>query len=485
MPSLPVNRFGRAGLPVEDSIFAVTAEHKSAVRLACLNKHAKRLGLAVGVTLATARAAVPNLITVPEEPMRDGAFLKTLQRWTIKFTPWSSCEGKDCVLLNITGCAHLFGGEAAMAELIAVELADMQIETRIGIADTKGAARAAAHYGSEKNTIITSGNIRDYLVQFPIEALFTDEKTIFELKRLGLKRIGNLYPLKSSDLARRFGFGLVRSYEKLLGSAADPVTPTKAQPTFSARISFPDPIALTDDVREALRRLTRQVCKRLCENAFGLRSARLSIFRADKKEIHLEIGLARPTQDEGKINRQFELKLDTIDAGCGIDMIRLAALKAEPFKPVQRKFADAERQNERDELIATLGNKLGFDRVLKWRPAESHLPFKSFRFVEAVDNIEKGQWRANSFRPLVTYQRERVLVISPGRPPKSFQWRCQTYTTSRFKGPERIGHEWWKGSEGDTLRDYWRVDSKEGPRLWLSTKPNEKPPIWEVAGVFP
>ncbi|GJL65074.1 MAG: nucleotidyltransferase [Nitrospirales bacterium] len=437
------------------------------------------------MTLATARAAVPNLITVPEEPMRDTAFLKTLQRWVIKFTPWSTCEGKDSLLLNITGCAHLFGGEAAMAELIALELADMQIESRIGIADTKGAARAAAHFGPERHTIIASGNIREELVQFPIEALFTDEKTVFELKRLGIKRVGNLYPLKSSDLARRFGFGLLRSYEKLLGSAADPVTPAKAQPTFSARISFPDPIALTDDVREGLVRLTRQVCKRLNEHAFGLRSVRFSIYRADKKEIHLDIGLARPTQDQGQILRQFELKLDTIDAGCGIDMMRLAALKAEPFKPVQRRFADAEKQSERDELIATLGNKLGFDRVLKWRPVESHLPLRSFRFVEAVDKLEKGQWLSNSFRPLITYQRERVSVITPGRPPKSFQWRRQTYTTARYKGPERIGHEWWKGPESGSLRDYWRVESKEGPRLWLSTKPNEKPLVWEVAGVFP
>lgn len=480
-----MNRFGRTGLPVDDCLFAVTAEEQNAVRLVSLNSHAQRIGLAPGMTLATARAAAPELITVSEEPLRDQAFLRALQRWTIKFTPWSACEGKDCLLLNVTGCAHLFGGEEGMARLILQELRDMRVEARIGIADTKGAARAAARYGDKNNAILATGETRGELTRFPVDALFLDEKTVFELKRLGLKRIGDLYPLKSTDLARRFGFGLLRAYEKLLGAAADPVTPAKAQPAFAARMSFPDPIGLRDDVDEALNRLTRQVCKRLCQHGFGLRSARLSVYRADKQQIHVDVGLARPTQEPAQILRQFALKLDKVDAATGIDSMRLAALQTEPFKPVQARFADAEKRNELDELISTLGNQLGFDRVLRWEPASSHLPHRAFRFFEAADCKEKSEWKANPDRPLLSYDSEPVSVLKPGLPPERFEWRRKTYTTARFKGPERIGHEWWKGPESDALRDYWRIDSKEGLRLWLSTKPGEKPHIWKVAGVFP
>ncbi|WP_425408009.1 Y-family DNA polymerase [Hyphococcus sp.] len=485
MPRLPVNRFGRSGLPVEDCLFAVTAEEKNAVRLICLNKHARRLGLAPGMTLATARAAAPELITVAEEPLRDEAFLKALQRWANKFTPWSACEGKDNLLLNITGCAHLFGGERAMADYIVQELADKQVEARIGVADTKGAAMAAARYGAKGETIIPAGETRQRLAKFPIEALFVSDQTIFELKRLGLKRIGDLYPLKSADLMKRFGLGLLRAYEKLLGSAADPVTPAKAQPIFAARMSFPDPIGLTDDVSEALNRLTDQVCKRLSEHAFGLRAARLSIYRADKQQMHIDIGLARPTQEAKQIIRQFVLKFDKIDAGCGIDVMRLSATKAEPFEPKQKRFADAEKQNQLDELVATLGNQLGFDRVLRWRPLESHLPRRSFRFVEAVQCKDDGQWKASLSRPLMAYEGEHATILEPGRPPKRFEWRGRTFTAARFKGPERIGPEWWKGPQSDELKDYWQIDCEEGPRLWLTTKPGEKPHRWEVAGLFP
>jgi len=435
--------------------------------------------------LAPALAVAPSLVSVAEETMRDAAFLKALQRWCEKFTPWSAREGKDALLLNITGGAQLFGGKRALARAIVEELADMGVEARIGVADTRGAAMAAARFGANNETIIAAGKTRASLENFPIESLIIEGQTLFELKRLGLKNIGDLYPLKSSDLARRFGFGLVRAYEKLLGAAADPVTPAKALPVFAARISFPDPIGLKDDVSEALRRLCAQLCKRLCEHAFGLRAVRLSVYRADKTETHMDIGLARPTQEAAPILRQFELKLDKLDAGSGIDMMRLSALKAEPFKPAQRRFAHAEKQNELDELISTLGNRLGFDRVTRWRPRASHLPRRSFQMMEAVQHKEAGPWRASLTRPLLLLDSEPIIVVTPGRPPKRFEWRRKIYTTARAHGPERIGPEWWRGAGGDVLRDYWRIDCVEGPRLWLSTRPGEKPRVWEAAGLFP
>lgn len=436
------------------------------------------------MTLATARALAPSLISVAEDPLRDAAFLRTLQRWCGKFTPWSAIAGEDTLILNITGCAHLFGGEAALAQIIVEELIHMGVEARLGVADTKGASIAAAQFGSGEITIIETGKTRAQLTGFPIDALSAGRQTLFDLKRLGIKHIGDLYPLKSADLARRFGFTFVRAYEKLMGVVADPVTPAKATPTFATRLSFPDPIGLQDDVREALRRLGAQLCKRLCDHAYGLSAARLSFYRADKSEAHLDIGLARPTQEAALFLRQFDPKLDKLDAGAGIDMMRLSALKVEPFTPAQRGFADAEKQSELDALIATLGNRLGFDRILRWRSVASHLPRRSFRMVEAVRRAETGDWRASLARPLILLD-EPIVAIAPGRPPKQFEWRRKLYTAGRICGPERIGPEWWRASGGDTLRDYWRVDSLEGPRFWLSTRPGEKPPRWEAAGLFP
>ena len=494
MPRLPVNRYGRSGLPVDESIFVVTAEAQNAVRLVSLNRHARRAGLTTGMTLASARAAAPDLVSVREDALRDEAFLKALQRWCVKFTPWSACDGKDALILNITGCAHLFGGEAAMVRMIGRELADLGVESRTGLADTKCAARAAAHFGPARHTILPPGETRAHIAPYPVDALFLERKTLFDLKRLGLKRIGDLYPLKSAELARRFGFGLLRTFEKLIGSASDPVTPVTASPSFAARISFPDPIGLRGDVDEAMARLTEQICTRLTEHAHGARALRLTVMKADKTQTVIDIGLARPTQHARPILDQFGLKLETLKAGTGIDVMRLQAISTEPFRPVQKRFAEARDRDDPDHddldmLITTLGNRLGFDRILRWAPVSSHIPARSFRFIEAVHQKTQVPWRANSMRPLIMFAPEPVRALSPGRPPAAFEWRRRTYTAGAIRHHERIAPEWWRTDKADDLRDYWRVDSREGPRLWLSTCAGRKPsggePVWEIAGLFP
>ena len=486
MPRLPVNRYGRCGTPIDDMPLALTDQHKNAVRLTCVNRLAAEAGLTAGHTLADARAILPDLVTLPAESDRDAAFLRALQRWAERYSPWTSCDGADGLLLNSTGCAHLFGGEEETQRLAIQGLGDLGLEAQAGIADTRGAARAVARFGSPTSgSIIPPGQTKPALAPYPVEALFAEEKTLHDLKRLGLKSIGDLYPLKSADLARRFGFGLLRAYEKMLGTASDPVIPAAPLPSFAARISFPDPVGLQDDVEEALRRLTTQLCTRLVEHGHGVRGLRLHFQRADKTDTDLEIGLARPSQEVSQILRQFRLKLGKVDAGLGIDRMRLAATATEPYRPIQQHFAGAEEKDSLNDLISTIGNRLGFDRVLRVEPVSSHLPQRAFRFAPAIHETASSAWNGRTRRPLIMVDLEPVEITAPDRPPKGFRWRGQDYATARAHGPERIGHEWWKGNESGAIRDYWSIETKEGARLWLSTRPDRKPSQWEVAGVFP
>lgn len=480
-----MNRYGRAGWPVEACAFAVTQEDGNTVRLLSVNRQAEALGLEVGMTLAAARASVPDLVTEPCDCERDQLFLRALQRWSERFSPWIATDGTDGLLINASGCAHLFGGEAAMIEEICLMLGDLGVEAYGGLAETKGAAKALARFGGETR-IIEPGRGRDGLAAMPVEALGAGGSVMFELKRLGLHRIGDLYPLKSADLAKRFGFAFLAQFEQLLGISADPVLPAATQPVFSARITLPDPTGLLEDVSEAVRRLTEQICRRLHEHEFGVRALQLTAERADHATEVLEIGLARPTREAGLIMRQFDLKLPKLDAGSGIDRLRLVATVTEPFKPVQKCFAEAESPDGLEALVATLGNQLGFDRVLRWAPVSSHLPRKSFRFVEAVQWKALDAWPSGSAeRPLLSIDHEPVAIEEPGRPPRKFTWRKKPYETVSAAGPERIGSAWWQGPDGEVLRDYWQVETGDGAKLWLATRPGEKPASWTVAGVFP
>ena len=485
LPRLPVTRYGRAGLPVDNCAFAVTQEDGNTIRLKSVSAPAMARGLHDGMTLAAARATCPDLVTEPADETRDQLFLAALQRWAERFSPWTTMDGSDGLLINITGCAHLFGGEEVMIREVVDLLGDLSVEALAGIAETRLAARAMARFGTGAR-IIAPGDLRAGLAALPIEALDAAASVSFDLKRLGLHRIADLYPLKSAELAKRFGFGFLERYERLFGTSPDPVLPAAPQPVFSARITLPEPIGLIDDVTEAIRQLTEQVCRRLVEHQFGVRRLRLIAERADHETLSLEVGLARPTREASQIMRQFAFRLGKLDAGSGIDMLRLVAATAEPYKPVQKKFAEAETPDGLDDLVATLGNQLGFDRVLRWQPVSSHLPRGAYRFVEAVDWQRGEDWPSGpTERPLVAVAHEPVEVETPGRPPRAFCWRKRRFEATHITGPERIGSAWWQGPSGDVLRDYWQVETEDGTKLWLATRPGEKPGCWTVAGVFP
>lgn len=488
MPHLRVNRFARSGVPVNEMAFAVVHEVRGAQRILDLSPLALEKGLYTDMPLADARGVVPDLVTLPEDAARDEIFLRALQRWANSYTPWSMRDAPDGLALNITGCAHLFDDEPHMACRILEDLSTRGIDAFAGIADTKAAARAAARFGQRSEplsaAIMPPGQIKTFAEGYPIEALNTPSDTQFECRRLGLCSIGDLYPLKSADLARRFGLDLVRAYERLLGLHADPVLPEKARPVFAVRLSFPDPIGLLDDIHEALRRLISSICSKLENEGFGARSLRLTFLLADKREVQIDIGLARPGRSAGLIERQFALRLSGLDVGPGVDVMRLQATAFEPFTPKQRALSDGTR-NDASDLITTLGNRLGHDRLVAWEPVSSHNPFRSFKFREALPLTRHANWPDRGVRPLLNIPHEPLKIHQAGRPPLAFSWRGQAYRTTTAHGPERIGHEWWQRHSEGTARDYWRVETGEGQRLWLSQRPQEKPPCWSVSGVLP
>ena len=75
-----------------------------------MDRSAARLGLSVGMTLADARALVPSLTAADADPAADAKALASLTDWCCRYSPWCAMDGQDGIRLDITGCAHLFGG---------------------------------------------------------------------------------------------------------------------------------------------------------------------------------------------------------------------------------------------------------------------------------------------------------------------------------------------------------------------------------------
>src|SRR5262245_41642761 len=120
-------------------------------RLVALNAAAWRCGLAPGDLLSNARSKVLELQSCDSDPAAEAAALRRLALWCQRYTPvvavWDATSGADGLFLDITGCAHLFGGEAALLADLARRLRRLGLQPRLAVADTAGAAWAVARFG--------------------------------------------------------------------------------------------------------------------------------------------------------------------------------------------------------------------------------------------------------------------------------------------------------------------------------------------------
>jgi protein ImuB len=515
-PRLAAERALRRHPPALPGPLAVVGDRGGAQVITSLNAEGAAAGLAEGQPLRDATAVCPGLVTVQADPAGEAAFLGGLRRWAGKFSPWVAEEPPAALMVDLTGCAHLFGGEEPLIATLQADCAALGLTVRAAIADTPGAAWALARFGGagiaaartgdaiEQEAYATRsraarrrgvalpppaagpvaiaapGQTRQALARLPVAALRLDSAAVEGLGRLGLRRIEDIMGLPRAGLARRFGAAVLRRLDQALGLEPEPVSPARAPLHFAARLTLPDPIGLVEDVQAGVDRLLPQLCLRLRERGRGARRVRLQAFRTDGSVALAEVGLARPADDPARIRPLLALKLEGLDAGFGFDLLRLEAVETEPIYPVQhggqlRATAEAQARATADtgldDLIGRLGARLGVDAVLRVAPADSHIPEKATTaFAAAWAPPPVGPWPLPpSPRPLVLHRPEMVEAPDDPMPPAVFRWRGQALRTRVALGPERIAPEWWLDDPAwrSGPRDYWRVETERGDRLWL------------------
>ncbi|MEM7061477.1 MAG: DNA polymerase Y family protein, partial [Pseudomonadota bacterium] len=357
------------------------------------------------------------------------------------------------------------------------------LTARAAMADTKGAAWALAHHGRQQ--IAPPGRTRQAIADLPTTALRLPIETTEALAKTGLTTIEPLTRMPRGALARRFGIDCMRRLDQALGTEPEPVAPARAQPVFSVRLTLPDPIGLTKDVMAGLDRLLERLCRDLERHQMGARTLRLTARRVDCVSESAEISLARPGRDPMRLRDLFIPKVDAMDAGFGIDALHLLATVTEPLKPTQLTQAHRETEAAKlADLLSRIGNRVGFENVLRFLPAESHIPERAFTIAAAAhSDAEPWPDQGRPPRPITLFRPE-PLGQPPGTPPARFQWRGRTYTTEDAQGPERLAPEWWWDDPDWRTgpRDYWRVQTAEGPRLWLFHTPAH--PAWYAQGAF-
>jgi len=477
------------------------------LRLTACDRLAIARGLKPGERLADARARVPDLATALHEPENDAAMLLRLARWAERWSPAVMPDAPDGLMLDATGVAHLFGGEAMLIADIKGQCGRLDFTAIAAIAGTPPAARALARFS--RQIILTPGNERDGLNPLPVEALGLDPETSHTLGRLGLKTIGDLCRVPRSSLARRFrrerSTSVLKSLDEALGLADCPLDPLMPEPALVVRHCVMDPIITHEGIEAILTLLAQTFCTRLANAGHGALRVALKLYRTDASRAVVQAGLARPSHDPRHIVRLIAAHLSEVDLGFGVDAATLEALNPAPLDYRQENLDGAPPAGgiELAALADRIANRPDGAALASFRLIESHLPERAERFAppgfgetpqSPLPPPERPPGAAPA-RPLVLFDRPEeasVIAAVPDGPPVRFIWRRLARRVVRAEGPERISPEWWTtppGASPPRPRDYYVIEDAEGRRYWLFRaglygEEAEASPRWYVHGLF-
>jgi len=504
-----VTRLRRAGLAPDRGPLAVAAEGPGGLRLLAVDPEASALGLRPGELLGRVRARVGVPIQVyPADAESDRSALLRLCRWAEGYAPvvapFGPAEAADGFYVDIAGASHLRGGEGPLVDDLAGRLARSKIPARIALADTPGGAFALARYGAADRVVVPPGEAAQALGGLPVEALRLDPGTVSGLRRLGLRRVGEVDALARGPLARRFGEALLLRLDQAMGRRPEPLAPLTEEAAYRAARGFLDPIGRQSDIVITARLLMAEIAPRLERDGVGACALRLVLHRVDGVMRVLDLGLSRPERCPERVAALVSLRLDRLgaglDAGFGFETVDLTVTVAGALSARQTELGAAPQGDGIGFLADALAQRLGRP-LLRLGAQARHIPERAVHTLPWT--ADPPPWPDHlPSRPLVLFPRGEaaldVLSTVPEGPPRRFLWRARIHRVAHAEGPERIAAEWWRvpgtaadgesGGASDQARDYYRVECEAGRRLWLyrdGPHAPGRPAAWFVHGLFP
>jgi protein ImuB len=519
LPRLPIDRIKRqlaysnvAPVKAEnagDGPCIVVVKQNNALQISALDDAAARLGLEIGLPLANARAICPQLTVFDADAAADAKILNDIADWCDCFTPLVALDSPHGLFLDITGCAHLFGGEAALMGMVCGALTRQGFAVSASIAGTSICARTMTRHVAGQ--IIGDGEEAKAIAPLPLFALGADDAVIRGLRRAGLKTIGDVASRARHEITARFGADFTTLLEQAMGQGDAPISPRKPLPDYIVERRFAEPVATEGVISATLSRLAEMLVTAMDRQGKGARRLEASFFRTDGAVRAIAVDTGQPVTRSGVIDRLFRERLDALhdplDPGFGFDLVRLSASRTEIVVQQQRDLdANVHDNDELAALIDRIAARIGGRRVVVHVPQDTHIPEHAVQAVSAQHHLAaamQAAWPARvegepPLRPLRLFEKPEPIKVPfatvPDGPPHRFTWRRATHAVVRVEGPERIAMEWWKHDGATLTRDYFRVEDEAGLRFWIyrnglygeieTEEGKPTPSNWFIHGLF-
>lgn len=422
-----------------------------------------------------------------------------LARQGYRFSPWVGYDAQQLpssLFLEIQRTAPLWGGEERLAWSVAEWVREQGHPVAIAVAQTPSAAWALARFtdpeSSEPPRVIPGSHTRQVLEPLPVEALRVDSATIELLRRLGIRRIGQLLPLPRPALASRFGPQLLQRLDQITGQRPEliPASPCPKQMVVQMDLEHPTDQRLW--LQPLLEQLLDQFTLQLRARAEGVVILACQGTCEGGARVGWEIGLYRPTADPQLLGQLVQTRLESLVLPAPLQRIRLQAQIQVPLKPRQQRLPGFEpplESTQLETLINRLSNRLGSQRVLRPSWQGGIVPERACRWVTWTGHATGPTVRcppANpppAPRPLWLCQPPRPLPVMasvPDGPPACVWEGGRKQQVVRHWGPERIESGWWRGPSQQ--RDYYRIELQDGRHWWLFRQRSDG--RWFVHGYF-
>jgi protein ImuB len=473
---------------LKDTPFVFAAPERNRIIVTAANPTAEAQGVYKGMAAADAKAITTGLLVLDHIPGKEAKLLRQLGLWCIRYTPIVAVDLPDGLLMDISGCAHLWGGERGYLKEIVNKLRTSGYDARAAIADTVGMAWAVARYGKD-TPIIANGMQAEALLNLPPIALRLEPIILEKLHKLGFHTIKSFMQIPRTVLRRRFGEGFLLRLAQALVSENEHLTPLVPPVPYTERLPCLEPIRTAKAIEIAIQTLLESLCTRLQAEGKGIRKAILKCYRIDGKMVQANISTNRGSYSVSHLFKLFELQISKIEPALGIELFLLEAPKVEDIDTVQEKLW-ARNPGLQDtalaELLDKLAGKVGANAIHRYLPAEHYWPELSVKQAASLAEMPATQWRSDKPRPLrLLHQPEpvEVMALLPDYPPKVFTYKGRRHIVEKADGPERIEQEWWL-RQGEH-RDYYAVEDTAGGRYWLFRSGHYgAAPEWYLHGFF-